>query len=318
MEVFRVGLGAIIIVPAVSGMFSVLEPLLEAIIARAPQLEPMLSPHIPIEMVMLFFSGLMFVLANVIFYFRCPPILKRISSEDTVGYTEPYHLQFVAHSAASFLAHYVERAYITEEWIKIFEYQRDNLDTKIPFHPGEFDNCKSMIQSGYRLVRTGFSGNGLYHVERMLTDVANINGGRLFIKDCNPASKWICLGGPREIIFPNELWLVNGIIHSPIFEKDAVEEGKDADIFLEWIWAHSDGIIPVHRGKAKYLEDVIRDFAGAFYYTNPIEAEKVVAPYTYFERPISRLAVALSFALAILFSGAFLIFQTWNVVEAAI
>jgi hypothetical protein len=153
-------------------------------------------------------------------------------------------------------------------------------------------------------------------VEKFLLASAESRGGRLFVKS-GRSRPWEAIQQARFVL-GSKFNLYRCILHYPRSEMRDVEGANEKDMFLEWFLADATQIPDMERGGARprYNDYLLHGFDQRYF--DGCDFDKVanlLAEWQYYDRPVSRVFVALSFVAALSFLAVFLIFQTANVLR---
>jgi hypothetical protein len=317
-QIFGVGLGAVMLVPAANGFLNIIESLIEKAFPNFSRL------GLPLQAKVLFFSGLCFVIGNAIYFFRCPAIVKAATSDTADSPRPPMFNKMVITEAAFFFSHLVVKTFITKETLRLVDariYAHQHAEnpqslniTKL--RKDERETCEYLLNQGITPLRTGFSGIGMYYVEKFLLASAESRGGRLFIRrrlEC----PWET-AQEASLMLADELSLFHGLLHHPESMLKKAEGSTKKDIFLEWYLADARQIPELEeRGSLlKYLDPLLYEFHVTYFEGCDFDKmANLLAEWQYYERPWSRVAVAVSFIAAVGLLGLFLVLQTVAVLD---
>jgi hypothetical protein len=266
------------------------------------------SLSLPDQAVVLFFSGLCFVIGNALYYFRCPAIIKMATFHSDNSPRPPMFNGIVANEAAFLLSHYVDVNFITARELRL----PDSV-TNLKGHEREM--CEYYLKRGAALPRIGFAGYGMYLAEKFLLTSAASRGGRLFVKN-EDKRRWE-EAEEASVMLGGDFSLYNGLLHHPLHTMKEVEGGTEKDIFLEWFLAQVGNLPKMEKERrVKYIEGVFHNFHLKYFDGCDFgEMSSLLAEWQYYHRPVSRVLVALSFVFALVLLGFFLLLQTANVLR---
>jgi hypothetical protein len=301
-EIFGAGLGAVMLVPAAAGLLDIIERYVMKLLPISPSLS------LPDQAVVLFFSGLCFVIGNALYYFRCPAIIQIATSHSDNSPRSPMFNRIVVSEAAFLLSHYVHVTFITARELRL----PDSV-TNLKGHEREM--CEYYLKEGAALPRIGFGGYGMYLAERFLLTSAASRGGRLFVKQ-EVKRPWEEVE-EASVMMGGEFSLYNGLLHHPRHTMKEVGGGTEEDIFLEWLLADVGNLTEMEKGRrVKYIDRVFQNFDLKYFDgCDFVEMSNLLAEWQYYLRPVSRVLVGLSFMSALVLLAFFLFLQTANVLR---
>lgn len=317
-EIFGVGLGAVMLVPAASGFLDIVEPFLRKLFPGFQGL------GLPLQAEVLFFSGLFFVIGNVLYFFRCPAIVKNEAAHAKNLPTPPMHDKIILAEAAFFLSHFVYSTFITKEKLQeidislsVYRHVENSHSLHISkLRKDEREVCEHFLRQGIALPRIGFDGYGRYLVERFLLTSVESRGGRLFIKE-GIEHPWKAVEGARPLV-ADEFSLYDGLLHHPKHYLKEAEGSTEKDMFLEWYLASATKVVEFEKGGplVKYIDYVLHNFDIRYFENCDFnKMANLLAEWQYYMRPWSRIAVAMLFMTAVGLLAVFLVLQTVNVLQ---
>lgn len=297
-RMYQLGLGGIVIAPLVSLIF---------IHAGADA-----AAAFPLQMSVLYLSGLAYVLASALLQWRCPDLIKEVEQGHRDGESSERQVRLQVLVEEAIQRHVMTRVFPIEAALRLRELS------------SAADLAAHMYRDGLTPFLTGFGSLGRYRLEEAICICADAAGVGVFEDSGIGATRTLsAVDGPKKVIEGGQPYVVDLYVRGPYddelkpssSEENVRRRPKANDLIIRWcdrgvdfgIRPTSDVSIPV-----TYLQGVdllYRAFGSE-------RLARVVARWQSHDRLVARLAVLGLYSVALISFAGFLILQTRTVWQA--
>jgi hypothetical protein len=319
--VFKIALTSLIVTPFIASAY----------ISVREALGPFFDYPFPKQMGLLFFSGLLVVIARIFYELRCPNLVKAHINSSSLDTHNLQNKQWLQVELEHCFLQYIVCEPITEEYIrgkKILKWHekmreghgeepREEWEKKIREGPEKqtYDSLELSIPiSELSEQRVGFDSYGIWLIEELLLRIAKEKKHKVFTGGVNPKNFQECREGHGAEIHPQY-----SAVYHVIFEViDGYRTGPEQSAQCDFLLGlhETDHLVfdPFPKGAS-----IHEYFHGIHVITN-LGANDVVREFIAenenYWKPFTRMAIAMVLLFSLLCLLGFLVIQTQTVLKA--
>jgi hypothetical protein len=290
--VFKVGLLSVLITPPLAKLYISLESTLG------------IDYNFPLQMSLLFFSGLSAIIARTLASVWCPYLIKEIKMHPaSATQAQAFHIEERAKA---------EIQSVLQSLIEVRKITPKDL-TYLSHRPAEYKTTALMMERGFKCQHEGLDGYGVWLIERIIHRIAAKTGKKIYIKRIQ-SDNYHHSKQPAQIWSSNpiRLYLVEIRKEAPYDTKENHNEGNIYVQFREADARRLDG-----DARHGLVESYISGINELLEEVSTSESKMIVAELQNYSSPIKRIVVACVLGISASLLIPFLWIQASTVTAAA-